>query len=140
MYQYKSCCGEKPESVTNSAPAWPKHALFFLAVYKCALARAHLLQTENQKDNFYPEIKINHIFYSRFDSLPHKETLKNWSCLSHIPRITLHAQTSSYILHESLTIWISLVTFFSSWICIPSPCTLSSTQETLSCKLYGKNY
>lgn len=48
---------------------------------------------------------------------------------------------SSCILHESLTIWISLVMFSSGWICIQSPCTFSSTTWKtfiLSCKLYGK--
>lgn len=113
----------KKQPVANSAPAWPKHAHLFLAMNKCALASAHLLQAENQKDNFYPEIKINCIFYSRFDNLLHKETKKIGSCLRHMPQIILHAQLSSYILHESLNIWISLVMLFSVWISIPSPCT-----------------
>lgn len=48
---------------------------------------------------------------------------------------------SSCILHESLTIWISLGVFFSSWICIQSPYTFSfTTWKTfiLSQKLWGK--
>lgn len=58
---------------SSSSPVWPTYALF-LALYKCALASAHLLHIENQKDYFYPEIKINLIFYSKFDSLLYKET------------------------------------------------------------------
>lgn len=46
----------------------------FFGFDKCALASAFLLHTENQKDYFYPEIKINHEFYSRFHSPLHKET------------------------------------------------------------------
>lgn len=66
-------------------------------MYKCVLASAHLLQTENQKDNFYPEIKINHIFYSRFDDLPHKKTLKNRELFK--PHATNHLACSNVKLY-----------------------------------------
>lgn len=79
MKQFKSYCREKSRPVVLiSLLLGPSMCSIFLLLFftfhKYELTSAHQLYTETQKDYFYPGMKINHIFYSRFVNLIYRET------------------------------------------------------------------